>query len=154
MTASLQTHKGLRRLVLAAAVVAPLALLPALGGVRADPSDPIEPGYWDVTTKVEPMGTKHELRCIRHDQVARFMRGEPNHHTKCTYPVQKMDNGRIELRGVCQDNSGLGGKVKTEGTYSRTSLHVVAHGTILGLPVTAHLDAHRIGDKCPAGAKS
>lgn len=152
MTAQRPHRTGWKRLALAAGVLAaPLAITSAVA--VAEPGDPLDTGYWEVKSSVEPLGSsKTENRCLRHDQIFKFMHGQPNHIYKCTYSTENIGDGKIFLKGDCRDKNGIGGHITGNGTYTRTSLHTTGHVTFLGIPLTAHLDAHRIGE-CPAGAK-
>jgi hypothetical protein len=153
MTAELKTRKGLRPAMLATAAAlaagAPLAF--AAVTAAAEGQDLIEPGLWQTVSKVDMVGSeKTEKKCIRRDQVAKFMAGSPNHIYKCNYTSQNIADGQISLKGTCKDKNGIGGTVSTKGTFTRTTLNVTAHVSFLGLPFTAHLDAKRLGD-CPPG---
>jgi hypothetical protein len=132
-------------------LAAPLAIAAASAG--AEPADPIDTGLWEVKSSVEPMGAdKTENRCLHHDQIFKFMHGQPNHIYKCTYSTETIADGKIALKGECRDKNGIGGHITGTGAYTRTTMHTTGHVTFLGIPFTARLDAHRIGD-CPAGAK-
>jgi hypothetical protein len=153
MIAQSPNRKGWKRLALiaGAVVAAPLAVLAA--SAVAEPGDPIDAGFWQVKSSVEPFGqAKTENRCLHHDQIFKFMHGQPNHIYKCTYSTENIADGKISLKGECRDKNGVGGHITGNGEYTRTTLRTTGHVTFLGIPLTAHLDAHRIGE-CPAGTK-
>ena len=154
MTARSANRSRWKRVALGLAAVAgatPLAI--AAASASADPGDPIDTGYWEVKSSVSPIGgDKTENRCLHHDQIFKFMHGQPNHIYKCTYSTEQIADGKIFLKGECRDKNGIGGHITGNGSYTRTSMHTVGHVTFLGIPITAELDAHRIGE-CPAGSK-
>ena len=138
----------LHALALLALVAAPAA--------RAAPPEAIAPGYWETTNQVlTPMrSTKVERRCIRPQDVARFMEGPGNHIYRCTYPTRVIANGTIRLEGTCSTKKGPALPVSGEGTFTRDTFHMEARvGAQLGpvtLPVRARTDARRLGPDCPA----
>ena len=50
----------------------------------------IQPGYWEVTNKVQAVisQTKKERRCITPSEVAKFTMGPSNRYYSCTYPTR------------------------------------------------------------------
>ncbi len=150
MTADPKSRKTLA--LAAAGLAGGLALgLAALAQAHTGISQP-EPGLWDATSSATLQETKSGRKCFKQEQIDRFLHGQPNNHTKCHYTREELGDGHINMSGFCKDKSGIGANVTATGTYTRTSMHVVAHGALLGVPIEAHLDAHRIGD-CPAGMK-
>jgi hypothetical protein len=135
-----------------------LVATPALTA-SAPAHDRIKAGYWEATNRVlSPFPVKKVERiCITPDKVDKYMEGPSNHIYKCTYPTRVIGAGRILLKGDCRDKKGEGGQIEGSGTYSPTTLHVVASvkTKLAGLPITfrASTDAIRLGDVCPAGAK-
>lgn len=135
-----------------------LALLTAAGPALAQ--DTIQPGYWEVTSKVEAVirKTSQERRCISPAQAAKFDQGPANKRFTCTYPTRVFENGRIVLKGTCIDKKGKPAQIAIRGSYSPSTFQMVADVdlTVAGAPVNAKFstDARRLGDACPAGAKS
>jgi hypothetical protein len=128
------------------------------GGAAAQSA--ISPGYWETTSKVTaPFPThKTERRCIRPQDVAKFMEGQINHIYKCTYPKKLVADGRIELAGSCKTRDGDPVPIAGSGSFTSDSMHVEARiaPKIGGLtvPIHAETDARRLGDDCPADAAS
>jgi hypothetical protein len=135
-------------------ILAGLALV-ALAGPAAAQSA-ISPGYWETTSKVTaPFPThKTERRCIKPQDVAKFMEGQINHIYKCTYPKKLVANGKMELEGSCKTRDGDPVPITGTGSFTSDSMHIEARiaPRIGGLtvPVHAQTDAHRLGDDCPA----
>jgi hypothetical protein len=126
----------------------------------ASAQETIQPGYWEVTNKVEAVirKTTQERRCITPAQVAKFNMGPANRHYACTYPTRVFENGRITLKGVCTDKKGKQAQVAATGSYSPSTFQMTADvdATYAGVPISARFstDARRLGDACPAGAKT
>ena len=120
----------------------------------------IQPGYWEVTNKVQAVISKttHERRCITPAQVAKFAMGPGNKHYTCAYPTRVFENGRISLKGTCTDKKGKQAQVTASGAYSPSAFQMTADvdATYAGLPISARFstDARRLADACPAGAKT
>lgn len=120
----------------------------------------IQPGYWDVTNRVEAVISKttHERRCITPAQAAKFVSGPANSHYSCNYPTRVFENGRITLKGTCTDKKGKQAQVAATGSYSPSTFQLIADvdASYAGLPVSAKFstDARRLADACPAGAKT
>ena len=127
----------------------------ALAGPAAAQSA-ITPGYWETTSKVTaPFPThKTERRCIKPQDVAKFMEGQINHIYKCTYPKKVVANGRLELQGSCKTRDGDPVPISGSGTFTGETMHIEARiAPKLGgltIPVHAETDARRLGDECPA----
>lgn len=137
-----------------------LALLGLTMAGSARAQDTIQPGYWEVTNKVEAMisKTSQERRCITPAQAAKFDQGPANKRYTCTYPTRVFENGKITLKGACVDKNGKPAQVAVTGSYSASNFRMIAdvNATFAGAPVNAkfYTDARRLGDVCPAGAKS
>lgn len=120
----------------------------------------IQPGYWDVTNKVEAVirKTTHERRCITPAQAAKFVSGPANSHYACNYPTRVFENGRIILKGTCTDKKGKQAQVAATGSYSLSTFQLTADvdASYAGVPISAKFstDARRLADACPAGAKT
>jgi hypothetical protein len=116
----------------------------------------IAPGYWETTNQiVSPVRTtKVERRCIRPQDVAKFMEGPSNHIYHCTYPTRVVGAGSIRLKGSCAAKDGRPIPVSAEGAFSDDSFHldarVAAQMGPMTIPVHAVTDARRLGPDCPA----
>jgi hypothetical protein len=134
---------------LAALIAAPAA---------ASPPRTIAAGWWETTNQMlAPMhSTKVEQRCIRPEDVDRFMQGPGNHIYKCSYPTREVQNGRIRLKGSCKSRDGAPFPIAGTGTYTRETLHLEVEASApLGpqrLPVRAATDARRLAPDCPIEA--
>lgn len=148
----------MRQLIIQACAVA-LALAAASSAPAAEPNA-IAPGYWETTNKVlSPFRTtKVERRCIRPQDVAKFMNGPSNHIYTCTYPTRVVNQGSIHLKGSCASRDGKPLPISGEGTFTRDTFHMDAHvGAQLGplqIPVHAVSDARRLSAECPAPASA
>ena len=140
--------KRLASAILAAAIAAPAG--------AAEP--PIAPGYWETTSQViSPLPTKKtEKRCIREQDVDKFIGGAPNRHYTCTYPTREIAGGRIRLAGSCKTKNSDPVPVTGEGVYTRDSLRLDARVRAkvggVTVPVHACTTGRRIGDTCPTEA--
>ncbi|HVI33018.1 DUF3617 domain-containing protein [Phenylobacterium sp.] len=138
------------RLMTSALLVAAVAL-PA-----AAAQTPIAPGYWETTSQIiSPLPTKKtEKRCIREEDVEKFIGGAPNRHYTCTYPTREISGGKIRLVGSCKTKNSAPVPISGEGVYTRDSLRLDARVRAklggLTVPVHARTIAKRIGDACPA----
>lgn len=139
--------------VLAMVAAAPVAAQPASG------EQPIQPGYWESVNRVlSPIHSQRvERRCVTPADIDKFLAGPSNHHYDCTYPTHVVENGVIQMSGLCVERKG-GRKVKVsgQGVYTPTSftLHATIATHFLGIPLSgrATTEAHRIGDVCPQEA--
>jgi hypothetical protein len=119
---------------------------------------PIAPGYWETTSQVvSPFPTKKtEKRCIREEDVEKFIGGAPNRHYTCTYPTRQIAGGRIRLAGSCKTKNSDPVPITGEGTYSRDSIRLDAHVKAklggITVPVHARTTGRRLGDTCPTPA--
>ncbi|HEY2750582.1 DUF3617 domain-containing protein [Phenylobacterium sp.] len=140
-------------------VVAPLLAVPfAVALVAAWPAaaqNSISPGYWETTNKVtSPFPTrKTERRCIKPQDVAKFMQGSINHIYTCTYPTREIESGKIRLEGTCSTRDGPAIPISGQGTFTSDALHIEARIVPqiggLSVPVRASTDAKRLADTCP-----
>jgi hypothetical protein len=128
----------------------------SLAAAAAAAQDSITPGYWETTSKVtSPFPThKTERRCIKPQDVSKFMEGQINHIYKCTYPTKVVADGKIRLEGSCKTRDGDPVPIAGSGSFTAETMHVEARiaPKIGGLtvPIHAETDAHRLGDDCPA----
>lgn len=135
-----------------------LTLILSLGPAAEAAAAPnaIAPGYWETTNQiVSPMrSTKTERRCIRPQDVAKFMEGPSNHIYRCTYPTRVIAGGTIRLSGTCATKKGPPLPVSGAGTFTRDTFHMEARvGAQLGpmtVPIRAVTKAKRLGAECPA----
>ena len=146
-----------RKLLIAAAALALPLTLSAASAVAQEKT--IDPGYWDVTNKVQAVITKttHEMRCIKPAEVAKFTMGPSNRHYACTYPTRVFKDGKITLKGTCASKKGRRVAIEATGSYSPTTFKMTADvdTTYAGIPLGGRFitDAKKISDSCPAGAK-
>lgn len=151
---SCETMKPLHLRLSAPILAVPLAMTMAAAGPAAAQSA-ISPGYWETISKVtSPFPTrKTERRCIKPQDVAKFMEGKINHIYTCTYPTREIADGKIRLEGTCSTRDGPAIPISGQGTFSSDSMHMEARivPQIGGLSVTvrASTDARRLGDTCP-----
>src|SRR5438045_8201021 len=103
----------------------------------------ISPGYWETTSKVtSPFpANKTERRCIKPQDVAKFMEGKINHIYTCTYPTKRVGDGKIRLEGTCATRDGPAIPITGEGAFTADTLHLDARITPqiggLNIPVKA-----------------
>jgi hypothetical protein len=135
-------------------LAAPLFLALAAGPAAAQ--NAISPGYWETTSKVTaPFPTrKTERRCIKPQDVTKFMEGKINHIYTCTYPTKHVGDGKIRLDGTCATRDGPAIPITGEGTFTADTLHLDARITPqiggLNIAVKASTDAKRLAEACPA----
>jgi hypothetical protein len=135
-------------------LAAPLLALAAAGPASAQSA--ISPGYWETVSKSSsPLpASKTERRCIKPQDVAKFMEGKINHIYTCTYPKKEVGGGKIHLEGTCSTRDGPAIPISGQGTFTSETLHIDARASIqfggLSVPVKASTDAKRLGDTCPA----
>lgn len=133
-----------------------LALSLAIAAPAAAAETPIAPGYWETTSQIiSPLPTKKtEKRCIRAEDVEKFIGGSPNRHYTCTYPTREISGGRIRLVGSCKTKNSAPVPITGEGVYTRDTLQLDARIKAklggLTVPVHARTSGKRIADACPA----
>jgi hypothetical protein len=147
------------RLALLAAVTLIADVLIGASSVAGAAEDhPILPGYWESVSKVSfPLpSTKTERKCVSEDQINSYLTGPSNPHYTCHYDKRHVEDGQVTLEGDCID-SGVHAKIKITGVYTATSFQLDSHlQAVLGglqIPITASIDAHRLGGECPIGSK-
>jgi len=139
-----------------AAAALALTLPFAAPALAAGEGNAIAPGYWETTNQVlSPIrSSKVERRCIRPEEVAKFMEGPSNHIYRCTYPTRVVGQGTIRLKGSCTTKKGPPLPVSGEGSFTRDTFHMEAQvAAQLGpmtVPIRAVTDARRLGGECPA----
>jgi hypothetical protein len=128
----------------------------ALAGSATAQPRAISPGYWETTNKVvSPFpSSKVERRCIRPQDVAKFMEGPSNHIYHCTYPTRIVGDGTIRLKGSCASKDGKAIPVEGQGTFTDDTFHMDAYVALqlgpMTIPGHAVSDARRLGRECPA----
>ena len=116
----------------------------------------ISPGYWEVTTEVtSPLpSTKTQQRCIKPEEIAKFMQGPSTRQYTCTYPTREIGGGKIKLQGTCMSRSGKPMPISGHGTFTSETLDLEAEAVanFAGLPVqvAAQMSAKRLSAACPA----
>ncbi len=143
------------RLLAAAAFVAFSAIIPGQAAPAARDENRILPGYWEYTNRLEFLftDTKVEKRCVKPEDVDKFLAGPSNRHYKCDYPTRVVGGGKARFEGVCRDKRGREAKVSAVGSYAPKAFHLDATlGTSIGgLPIspTASVDAKWLAADCP-----
>jgi hypothetical protein len=138
---------------LTAVIAASAAVL--AGPAFATAQTTIQPGYWETTSQVlSPFPTtKVERRCIRAEDVDKFIAGSPNHNYTCTYPTKEIADGKIRLAGSCKTKNSDPVSISTEGVYTPDSLRMDAYVKArvggVNIPVHARTSGKRLGDTCP-----
>ena len=126
----------------------------ALAGPAAAQST-IAPGYWETTSRIiSPIPTsKTERKCIRAEDIDKFIGGSPNRHYTCTYPTREVANGKIRLAGSCKTKNSAPVPITGEGVFTRDTLKLDARVRAklggLSVPIHARTEGKRIGDTCP-----
>ena len=134
----------------------PLALAAcALFGsaASAEPTHAVQPGYWEYTTSTEFSAPSTERRCVRPEEIDKFVSGPSNRHYRCVYPTRELVGGRARFVGTCVSKHGASYPVRWSGTYApeRFDLHGTVSPNVIGLsiPVTATIAARRLSPTCP-----
>ncbi|MBE7217779.1 MAG: hypothetical protein INR64_04845 [Caulobacteraceae bacterium] len=135
------------------AVLAAMAALCAAPATAAS-SHAVLPGWWEYTTSSQFSADKTEHRCVKPDEIDKFVAGPSNHHYTCTYPTTELADGRAKYVGVCVSKHGTRYPVRWSGTYDpeHFQLNGTAMPNIIGLsiPVSASITARRLSPICPA----
>lgn len=138
----------------------PAVLATALGLIAAAPalaagSHAVLPGWWEYTTSSQFSSDKVEHRCVRPDEIDKFVAGPSNRHYACTYPTTELANGRARYVGVCVSKHGNRYPVRWSGTYDAEhfKLNGTAMPNVIGIsiPVSASITARRVAATCPEG---
>jgi hypothetical protein len=139
--------------LLATALAAAALAAPALAG-----PEPINPGYWEAHTVFLGLISKTERWCVKPADISKFLAGPSNHIYKCTYPVNRAEDGVIHFDGSCVDKKGQVIKLRGDGAYTPTTVSMKASGStkFLGVPVSggASANARFLSSECPVGAKA
>lgn len=144
MTTSLRRALRLVPLVLAGAA-APAA--------AAEPAHAVLPGYWEYTASTALSAPSTDRRCVRPEEIDKFVSGPSNRHYRCEYPTRELVDGRARFVGTCVSKHGASYPVRWSGTYApeRFDLHGTVSPNVIGLtiPVTATIAARRLSPTCP-----
>ena len=129
------------------------ALMSASGALAARGADsPVAPGYWEYRVSVLGIPASTEKRCVSPSEMDRFFPEICTRRFTCKYPVKRVGNGKIVLKGVWIDKKQREAPVEASGTYARERFDLdVNMKTIHGLPLAGKLAAKRLGE-CPAAA--
>lgn len=133
----------------------------ALAGAAASPhAQPVEqviqPGYWKYETHAMLFLNDVDYRCVRPQDVRKFM-APCNKHNTCTYEVQDAADGQARLEGVWVDNGdGSRAKVRAKGTYSekKFELRATIRSPKVPIPISGVITATWLSETCPAGARN
>lgn len=127
------------------------ALLGASAPAAQSADSPVAPGYWKYKVSVLGIPASSEQRCVKPEEMDRFFPAICTRRFTCNYPVKRVGNGRITLKGVWIDKKNREAPVEASGTYARERFDLdVNMKTINGLPLAGKLAARRLGE-CPAG---
>ena len=148
------------RLTLAALRPALRPALAALGAAAAcaapaaaHEAKTVLPGWWEYTAATAVSSPSTDHRCVKPDEIDKFMSGPSNGHYHCTYPTRQVGAGRARFVGVCVSKHGSKYPVEWSGTYApeRFDLHGTVRPNLAGLsiPVSATISAHRLSATCP-----
>lgn len=119
----------------------------------AEASHAVLPGYWEYTTSTAFSAPSTDRRCVRPEEIDKFVSGPSNRHYRCDYPTRELVDGRARFVGVCVSKHGTSYPVRWSGTYApeRFDLHGTVSPNVIGLtiPVTATIAARRLSPTCP-----
>ena len=114
---------------------------------------PILPGLWKYSAKVlfglaEVEGGR---RCIKAEEVERFIAFPGNRHYKCDYTTKSIANGQVTMQGACVDKKGRRAPIRARGTYTPESFRLnINLTTTNGIPLSGVMSAQRVSATCPA----
>ena len=132
--------------------VLPLAL--AANAALASPAaTPILPGYWGWSDKVllglYPVDDGR--RCLKADEVEKFIAFPGNRHYKCEYTTKTVANGRVDMQGACVDKKGRKAPIRARGAYTPENFRLnINLKTTNGIPLSGVMTAQRVSATCPA----
>ncbi len=135
--------------LLAAGALAVLANTAAASAAET----PILPGLWKYSAKVlfgiaEVEGGR---RCLKAEEVERFMAFPGNRHYKCDYPVKQIGGGQVAMEGACVDKKGRRAPIRARGTYTPENFRLnINLTTTNGIPLSGVMTAQRVSATCPA----
>ena len=135
--------------VLAAGALARLANPAAASAAQT----PILPGLWKYSAKVlfgiaEVEGGR---RCLKAEEVEKFIAFPGNRHYRCTYPTKTVAGGRLAMEGACVDKKGRRAPIRATGTYTPENFRLnIRLTTTNGIPLSGTMTAQRLSAACPA----
>lgn len=138
---------GLAALALPAATT--VLAQPAAPATAAEEALPLAPGFWASHVSATVI-SGNDRRCLRPQDINRYVHGWSNSIYACTYPVSTVGGGHVVWQGTCSSRGGRILTIDARGTYTQTNLHVTGHvgsrlaGVRLRVPFT--MDARRLGD--------
>ena len=137
----------MKRLIVTGAV---LALLggSALHAQPAPSGDTVLPGYWQYKTRFLGITVDNEKKCVKPDEVDKFLNGPCNRHHTCRYDVRVVGDGKARFEGYWQNKEGKRTNVRAAGTYAPKQFTLKANA----LGFSATVEAKWLGAACPAGA--
>lgn len=141
----------MRRLAIIAA--AGLCLTGLSASAQAQSESEVRPGYWKYTAKIGFIPVSTQYKCLKKDEIDRFLFNPCTRHYKCTYPTKTVSDGKVALKGVWVDKRGREAPVTASGTYTDTSVKLNAHvRTINGIPLSGVMEGTWQAASCPAGS--
>ena len=135
--------------LLAASVLAVVANTAAASAAET----PILPGLWKYSAKVlfglaEVEGGR---RCLKADEVEKFIAFPGNRHYKCEYSRKTVANGVVDMQGACVDKKGRSAPIRARGTYTPENFRLnINLKTTNGIPLSGVMTAQRVSATCPA----
>ena len=135
--------------LLAAGALAVLANTAAASAAET----PILPGLWKYSAKVllglaEVEGGR---RCLKADEVEKFIAFPGNRHYKCQYDTKTVADGVVDMQGACVDKKGRRAPIKATGTYAPENFKLnIRLTTTNGIPLAGTMTAQRVSAACPA----
>ena len=138
----------MKRLI-AASVLAVVANTAAASAAET----PILPGLWKYSAKVlfglaEVEGGR---RCLKADEVEKFIAFPGNRHYKCEYSRKTVANGVVDMQGACVDKKGRSAPIRARGTYTPENFRLnINLTTTNGIPLSGVMSAQRVSATCPA----
>ena len=135
--------------LLAAGALAVLANTAAASAAET----PILPGLWKYSAKVlfgiaEVEGGR---RCLKAEEVEKFIAFPGNRHYKCEYDRKTVANGRVDMQGACVDKKGRRAPIRARGTYTPENFRLnINLRTTNGIPLSGVMTAQRVSATCPA----
>ncbi len=135
--------------LLAASVLAVLANTAAASAAET----PILPGLWKYSAKVlfGLAEVESGRRCLKAEEVERFIAFPGNKHYKCDYSTKTVANGRVAMQGVCKDKKGRRAPIRARGTYTPENFRLnINLTTTNGIPLSGVMSAQRVSATCPA----
>jgi hypothetical protein len=125
------------------------ALLAAAPQAPSAAEHTIDPGFWEARHSALIFSGSNR-RCVREQDVARYIGGWENSIYDCTYPVSVVGGGTVRWEGTCVSRGGRHLTIRAQGTYTNTSFTVRGHvsSRLAGVNVGSNFTvrARRLGD--------